>query len=60
MPAQRQRCFSAVTTDLFLHSPVLKMRTQPVAPTNGNDFSDIELVDRLLRGVPGAASPPSW
>jgi hypothetical protein len=30
------------------------MRTQPVAPTNGNDFSDIELVDRLLRGVPGA------
>ena len=38
----------------FLHCPVLKMRTQPVAPTNGNDFSDIELVDRLLRGVPGA------
>jgi RNA polymerase sigma factor (sigma-70 family) len=30
------------------------MRTQPVAPTNGNDFSDIELVDRLLRGAPGA------
>jgi RNA polymerase sigma factor (sigma-70 family) len=30
------------------------MRTQPVAPTSGNDFSDIELVDRLLRGAPGA------
>ena len=30
------------------------MRAQPVTPTNGNDFSDIELVDRLLRGVPGA------
>jgi RNA polymerase sigma factor (sigma-70 family) len=33
---------------------VLKMRTQPNTSTNGNDFSDIELVDRLLRGLPGA------
>jgi len=30
------------------------MRTRSLAPTNGDDFSDIELVDRLLRGVPGA------
>lgn len=29
------------------------MRTQPLAPRDGSDFSDIELVDRLLRGVPG-------
>jgi hypothetical protein len=45
-----------VTPDFpcFLHCPVLKMRTQPNTSTNGNDFSDIELVDRLLRGLPGA------
>ena len=30
------------------------MRRRLLAPTNGNNFSDIELVDRLLRGVPGA------
>jgi RNA polymerase sigma factor (sigma-70 family) len=30
------------------------MRTPPVTPTNGNDISDIELIDRLLRRVPGA------
>jgi RNA polymerase sigma factor (sigma-70 family) len=30
------------------------MGAQPVAPTNGNDLSDIELVDRLLRNAPGA------
>ena len=30
------------------------MLTRPVVPTNGNDLSDIELVDRLLRNAPGA------
>jgi DNA-directed RNA polymerase specialized sigma24 family protein len=30
------------------------MGTKSLAPTNGNDFSDIELVDRLLRGGSGA------
>jgi RNA polymerase sigma factor (sigma-70 family) len=30
------------------------MPTQSPASMDGNDYSDIELVDRLLRGVPGA------
>jgi RNA polymerase sigma factor (sigma-70 family) len=38
----------------FLHCLGLQMGTKSLAPTNGSDFSDIEMVDRLLRGVPGA------
>jgi RNA polymerase sigma factor (sigma-70 family) len=38
----------------FLHCLGLQMGTKSLAPTNGSEFSDIELVDRLLRGVPGA------
>ena len=48
------QCSNARLSAAFFALSGAKMPTQPVTPTKGNDFSDIELVDRLLRGAPGA------